>query len=115
MPHTLALALLCHRYRRLDLWLPHGLSSSIDALASSITLCIVRSSKICKDERFTLTLAKPGLARMEVPSLMPRRQYRLSVKSSKSVLDGFGLQLSNSSDTFWSTDSDAFFNGPGLR
>ena len=104
------------RYRRLDLWLPHGLSAttSIASLASRITLCQIHASS-CGRVSFTLSLPKPGLARLDIPNLQPRRQYLLTVKSSKTVLDGFGLPLKDSNQTFWSVDTDAYFSGPGLR
>ena len=109
------------RYRRLDLWLPHGLASTttIDALASRIKLCGVRAPQLatsgCTRLNFTLTLPKPGLARMDVPGMLPHQMYRVSVKASNSVRDGFGLPLTASNQTFWSVDTDAYFTGPTLR
>ena len=106
-------------YTRLDLWLPHGLSQStpVPQLAKHIALCSTPQgddAETCIPAAFNLTLVMPGLARMLVPNLLPRTIYKLSVQSSASVLDGFGLPLEASDTSFWANDNGMIFVGPGL-
>lgn len=114
-----------HRYRRLDLWLPHGLSpeTPISRLAGQIQLCqVVRPpvstppdpSTPCDPVAFSLTLPQPGIARLAAPTLAPRSLYRLSVTASGGVTDGFGLPLEASGASFWATDTTGYFTQLGV-
>ena len=49
--------------------------------------------KKCSPVSFSLSLPKLGLARLDIPNLLPRKQYQIAVTPSSKVLDGFGLPL----------------------
>ncbi|PNH12233.1 hypothetical protein TSOC_000852 [Tetrabaena socialis] len=89
-------------YRRLDLWLRHGLSTSAEDLATSIHICAPSNkTATCTDLAFGLSLVSRGKARLSVPDLAPGTQYRISVDQTDAVKDGFGQSLQASALTFW--------------
>ncbi|KAG1668836.1 hypothetical protein FOA52_004931 [Chlamydomonas sp. UWO 241] len=108
-------------FRRLDLWLPHGLHPDmpISDLAQQITICLVanpsNSQSSCKELEFELVLTTPGEARMTVPALQPDSFYRVTVSASAGVLDGFGLPLEASKQAFWTTAPASYFTGPSFN
>ncbi|KXZ55787.1 hypothetical protein GPECTOR_2g1337 [Gonium pectorale] len=100
-------------YRRLDLWLIHGLSSgtTADALAAQLELCeLPRCTKV----DFKLSLPARGRARLSVETLKPGTQYRLAVTGSDSVKDGYGQGLRSGSFSFWTSYINFAFTSPQL-
>ncbi|KAG1668837.1 hypothetical protein FOA52_004932 [Chlamydomonas sp. UWO 241] len=108
-------------FRRLNLWLPHGLhpDTPISDLAQQITICLVANpsdpQSSCKELEFELVLTTPGEARMTVPALQPDSFYRVTVSASAGVLDGFGLPLEASKQAFWTTAPASYFTGPSFN
>ncbi|KAK9809200.1 hypothetical protein WJX72_011244 [[Myrmecia] bisecta] len=110
-------------YRRLSMWLPHGLanSTSLGDLQSAITLeevpFGVSSGAAGTAVPFNLSRTSAGTLRLDAP-LQPSTQYRISVADSPNVKDGFGLPLKASTARFFmSKVSDVFaepaFSGSG--
>ena len=64
-------------YRRLDVWLRHGLSSDspASALAAALQLCQLAGGA-CSPVPFMLSLPSRGRARLSVPDLQPSSQYQ---------------------------------------
>ncbi|GLI68405.1 hypothetical protein VaNZ11_012792 [Volvox africanus] len=104
-------------YRRIDLWLPHGLSSetTTEALAARITLCrennengvdrsgasdIGNCTAGAELLPYNLSMVSRGRARLSVPSLKPGSSYRAVVRTDGNVKDGFGQGLQASSTDF---------------
>ncbi|GIL86136.1 hypothetical protein Vretimale_13856 [Volvox reticuliferus] len=104
------------RYRRLDMWLPHGLSpdTTPQAFAARISLCRV-SGGACLPVPFNFSLVFRARARISIPSLAIRSQYRISVAADPLVKDGFGQGLVASTLTFWTNDVFYSFNPPGIN
>ena len=78
-------------YRRLRLWLRHGLASgtSLSALQSAVTLTASGSSTHVP---FTLSLTDAGTLQLAA-ELMPNTVYSVAVAASATVTDAFGLSL----------------------
>ncbi|GIL54039.1 hypothetical protein Vafri_9594, partial [Volvox africanus] len=113
-------------YRRIDLWLPHGLSSETTpgALAARIALCrnntengTARSGASGNGDNgaggghrncaagaellpYNLSMVSRGHARLSVPSLEPGMSYVAVVRTDADVKDGFGQGLQASSTDF---------------
>ncbi|GIL54024.1 hypothetical protein Vafri_9574 [Volvox africanus] len=102
------------RYRRLDMWLPHGLSpdTTPQALAARISLCLVGGWPCLP---FNFSLLSRGRARITVPSLKSKMQYSISVAADPQVKDGFGQGLVAADLTFWTRDLYYSFNAPVLN
>ncbi|GLI68394.1 hypothetical protein VaNZ11_012780 [Volvox africanus] len=104
------------RYRRLDMWLPHGLSpdTTPQALAARISLCLVEGG-VCLPVPFNFSLLSRGKARITAPSLKLQKQYRISVAADPNVKDGFGQGLVAADLTFWTSGLYYSFNPPSLK
>ncbi|KAG2489968.1 hypothetical protein HYH03_011597 [Edaphochlamys debaryana] len=106
-------------YRRLDLWLPHGLdpSTSLADLKAAIAVCEVAPgqdapSPCVKSEAFELSRPVNGKARLSIAGLSPGKKYRLTIAASANVKDGFGQSLL-ASETEWYMDFVSYeFKGP---
>jgi hypothetical protein len=78
-------------YRRMSIWLPHGLAAGVKVsdLAGQISLCRYRDAykwaSPCDAVKFTLERLNKGKLVMRVPSFMPREHYRIRVAGSKAV------------------------------
>ena len=103
-----------HGWRRLDVWLRHGLAEGVAAadLAAALTVCRLTpplgegavaaalpqpaalSWGVCAEELgFMLELVGRGRARMEVPGLVPGGRYRVAAAAAEGVRDGYGQPL----------------------
>eukprot|EP00798_Chlamydomonas_sp_ICE-L_P014428 gene14428-20434_t len=106
------------RYRRLDLWLPHGLTSHVDELGAQIRVSLFEgdgaSGEVLTSVEipFDISLQGKAIARLVLPTLEPRQSIMVQVEASDNVTDGFGLPLGGSSTTFWMSDNQALFQGP---
>ncbi|KAG2426455.1 hypothetical protein HXX76_011686 [Chlamydomonas incerta] len=116
-------------YRRLELWLPHGLQpgTPLESLARALSICELQPAlgavapaasggeeppppppppDVCVPGAaplpFTLSLPSPSRLRMTVPGLVPGRKYRVTAAADPTVKDGFGmgLEASNSTDFY---------------
>eukprot|EP00198_Chlamydomonas_reinhardtii_P005013 XP_001694349.1 predicted protein [Chlamydomonas reinhardtii] len=126
-------------YRRLDLWLPHGLQpgTPLDALARVLSVCELQPAAavtgapaavaggeqasppppdVCVPGAaplpFTLSLPSSSRLRMTVTDLAPGKKYRVTAGADPTVIDGFGMSLeaSNSTD-FYMTQIAYRFEG----
>lgn len=107
-------------YRRMSMWLPHGLAQGVKAqdLAPQISLCRYKLpydwASPCSAAKFYLERVDKGKLLMRVPSFMPRDHYRIQVKGSKNIKDGFGLPLEASEAYFFTTEPNPDMSGPEL-
>ncbi|KIZ04279.1 hypothetical protein MNEG_3680 [Monoraphidium neglectum] len=105
-------------FRRLDMWLPHGLAAGVTPadLQPLLSICKLsnprNANSPCAPLGFNLTRLAKGRLRMGVPGLEPRQRYRVEVKGSDRVKDAFGLALQPLSTVFWSRSLDPAFQGP---
>lgn len=100
-------------YRRLSLWLVHGLDNGVrlDDLRQRLQICAVRASS-CTPMAFNLSRVNLGTLVMTVPRLAPTTRYRVQVAASKAIKDGYGLPLRNSETTFWTNRVGPTWVGP---
>eukprot|EP00879_Flechtneria_rotunda_P001797 GHRR01001961.1.p1 GENE.GHRR01001961.1~~GHRR01001961.1.p1 ORF type:complete len:2104 (+),score=689.06 GHRR01001961.1:216-6527(+) len=108
------------RYRRLTLWLPHGLASNtqLSSIKPLISICAFTTPFVkdgfCLEQSFILSRPTKGTLIMEVPALFPKQRYRVSVKADADVKDAFGLPLQPSSNAWWTMEYDPAFDGPSV-
>mmetsp|Transcript_14647 Transcript_14647/g.36469 ORF Transcript_14647/g.36469 Transcript_14647/m.36469 type:complete len:2268 (-) Transcript_14647:639-7442(-) len=109
------------RFRRLDLWLPHGLAADTDlaALAAKLSLCELTQpfsrNSACQAVDLpagSLTSVDAGRLRLEVAALQPKRKYRVKVGADSSIRDGFGKPLKASQTDFWTNEVGNFMAAP---
>ncbi|WIA22673.1 hypothetical protein OEZ86_009641 [Tetradesmus obliquus] len=109
------------RFRRLTMWLPHGLAANtqLSALQPLIKICAFSSpfdeASACKDLQFELSRPSKGSLQAAVPVLGPKQHYRVIVAADAKVKDAFGLPLQASANTWWTMDLDAAYQGPNLN
>jgi hypothetical protein len=112
-------------YRRLGMWLPHGLAAGVvDAAASLLPLIALcryadpyrwESPCLELDRRaWNLTRPKRGQLVLSVPQLAPRQHYRMRVAGSGAVRDAYGLPLLSSEAFFFTGYVNGAFQGPQL-
>ncbi|KAI8474284.1 MAG: hypothetical protein J3K34DRAFT_456831 [Monoraphidium minutum] len=107
-------------YRRVLMWLPHGLAAGTRAsdLVPQIAICKYKDaykwSSPCQPVKFYLERVNKGKLLMRVPSFSPRDHYQLRVKASPNIKDGFGLPLQASEAFFYTTDPNPDFSWPEL-
>lgn len=87
--------LVCCRYRRLVLWLPHGLAKGtrLQQLQDVISICELQNpfdatGGPCTPLSYTLTRPSLGTLQLDVPELQPRRRYQVTVYGSSQVWRG---------------------------
>lgn len=111
------------RYRRLTMWLPHGLAAGTTAqqIKDQMWFCQYAGrydwSSKCNPVPFTLEIANKGQLLMTVPMLAAREHYQLRVygnAGSRVVKDGFGLPLEDSKAYFFTQDPSADISMPAL-
>jgi hypothetical protein len=106
------------RYRRLRLWCRHGLAGGVDAASIASQLSLTTSVEVPSytggQVSFTLRRRSAAVLELEAP-LEPETRYRLSVRASDGVRDGFGLPLRAGSLVFVGARLDSFFLTPGSR
>ncbi|KAF8068259.1 hypothetical protein HT031_001946 [Scenedesmus sp. PABB004] len=96
-------------YRRLTLWLPHGLAPGVpvSALARRVSLCRYAApydwASACAPEPFTLTVVNRGQLLLTAPGLRDRQHYRIRVAADPGLKDGYGLPLEGSEAFFFTT------------
>jgi hypothetical protein len=89
----------CCRYRRLTMWLPHGLAANtqLSAIEPLINICAFSSafdeSSACKDLDFQLSRPSKGTLQAAVPVLSPKQHYRVTVKADAKVSPTAVLRL----------------------
>eukprot|EP00775_Hariotina_reticulata_P009083 gene9083-9253_t len=111
------------KYRRLTMWLPHGLApdTQLSSIRPLIQICSVVNPfaqggvNVCRPERFELSRPTKGTLVMAVPALAPRQQYRVAITADASVKDAFGLPLQSSNNSWWTMDLDTAFQGPNIN
>eukprot|EP00775_Hariotina_reticulata_P009988 gene9988-10143_t len=110
-------------YRRLTMWLPHGLAAGTTAqqIKAQMWFCQYAGrydwSSKCNAVPFTLEIANKGQLLMTVPTLAAREHYQLRVygnAGSRAVKDGFGLPLEDSKAYFFTQDPSADISMPAL-
>ncbi|KAI8474281.1 MAG: hypothetical protein J3K34DRAFT_375003 [Monoraphidium minutum] len=107
-------------YRRVSMWLPHGLAAGTKAsdLVPQIAICKYKDaykwSSPCQPVKFYLERVNKGKLLMRVPSFSPRDHYQLRVKANPNIKDGFGLPLQASEAFFYTTDPNPDFSWPEL-
>ncbi|PNH06152.1 hypothetical protein TSOC_007502 [Tetrabaena socialis] len=103
------------RYRRLRLWLPHGLSpdTPLSALACRISICELVTGA-CTPLAFELVPFSLSEARL-VAALQPGRRYMVNVTADAAVKDGYDQGLEASSTSFWTGYVPWVFAAPSLR
>jgi hypothetical protein len=81
-----------YRYRRLTLWLPHGLAkdASLADVKASISICCLASpsgslDSSCSNQPFELTRPAPAVLSMRVPALNPGQRCIVRVKADPKV------------------------------
>ncbi|MEW5301344.1 MAG: hypothetical protein WDW36_004208 [Sanguina aurantia] len=94
------------KYRRLNAWLPHGLSNSSNATVQQIqgamSLQVYASDNITlSDVPFNLSLINQATLQLSVPKLQPSQHYKVAVAGSESVTDGYGQPLLPTSSDFY--------------
>jgi len=91
---TTLVGLSCDRYRRLTLWLPHGLAkdASLTSLKNAIQLCCLvdpfgslESSSNCASQPYDLSRPYPAVLSMRLPALNPRQRCVVRVKADAKV------------------------------
>eukprot|EP00897_Mesotaenium_endlicherianum_P001797 jgi/Mesen1/1645/ME000135S00645 len=85
-------------YRRLDLWLRHGLEPEAD-IASCLHLWELLPESRRRAVAFQVSRPAAGLLRIAAP-LQPFGRYALAIWGSVDVRDGYGLPLQNSTLRF---------------
>ena len=100
-------------YRRLRLWLRHGLSPATTLSGVTAQLVLTRSFPFGAD-RVPFTLSRPSASTLllTVPRLLPETRYTLTVTGSPAVVDGFGLPLLPASTSFTTSSISPFFLVP---
>jgi hypothetical protein len=85
-------ALLCCRFRRLTLWLPHGLArdNSLADIQSSIRVCCLANpfgslDSTCNNQVFDLSRPYPAVLTMRVPALNPGQRCVVRVSAQPKV------------------------------
>lgn len=85
----------CCRYRRLTLWLPHGLSkdTKYNDVKNAIQLCCltnplgsIDSSSNCVNRGFELNKPYPAVLSIKVPTLNPKQRCVVRIKADAKVL-----------------------------
>ena len=103
---------LTPRYRRLRLWLRHGLASGMSAadMAPFIELTSEGGDLWQGSRRvgFELRRLSAAVLQLEAP-LAPRTRYTLRVRASSAVRDGFGLPLQRAAVTFTTAELPSLF------
>lgn len=100
------------------MWLPHGLAkgTSPAALLPLLSLCRFDppTSANCEPvEVASVKLLNKGTLLASVPDLQyGRQQYRLVVRASSALRDGYGLPLQASQTTFWTPNLSSDYAGP---
>ena len=102
------------RYRRLRLWVRHGL---MDGVAAADVLPTLRLARSDSGDALTLSVKRTAAAvlQLEAPALEPDVAYTLTVRASDTVRDGFGLPLRGGSLAFTTSRLSSFFSLPGIR
>jgi hypothetical protein len=78
-------------YRRVTMWLPHGLANGtrISDLAAVLSLCRYADAyswkSPCRRVDYQLERPNKGMLLMRVPSFAPREHYRIAVRATPSV------------------------------
>ncbi|KAF6261957.1 hypothetical protein COO60DRAFT_1458856 [Scenedesmus sp. NREL 46B-D3] len=109
------------RYRRLVMWLPHGLAADtrLSELQPLIEICAFASAfdqgSACKDLEFELSRPNKGTLQAAVPALSPKQRYRVTVTADAKIKDAFGLPLQSSVNTWWTMELEAAYQGPNLN
>jgi len=107
-------------YRRMTMWLPHGLAPSVGPkdLERQISLCRYADpyqwSSPCNSVKFYLERINKGKLMMRVPTINPREHFRIQVKGNWTIKDAFGLPLEPSEAFFFTTDPNPGLSGPQL-
>lgn len=83
---------MCCRYRRLTMWLPHGLAAgtSLPTIKSAIRVCCLEDpfgsiDASCSDQAFWLSRPAPAVLSMQVPTLNPGKRCVVSIKGNSQV------------------------------
>jgi hypothetical protein len=84
--------LLCCRYRRLTMWLPHGLQAgtSLPSVKAAMRLCCLTDpfgsiEDSCSDQAFWLSRPAPAVLSMQVPALNPGHRCVVRIKDDSQV------------------------------
>jgi hypothetical protein len=82
----------CCRYRRLTLWLPHGLAkdASLADVKAAISICCLANpsgslDSSCSNQPYDLTRPAPAVLSMRVPAVNPGQRCIVGVKADPKV------------------------------
>ena len=118
------------RYRRLKLWVRHGLAPDVstssltphftlvhhgpaNARRASLLGALRGASSSSQMVTFGLRRLSPSVLQLEA-AFEPSSEYTLDVAAASTVRDGFGLPMLASSITFRTAPLDKFFLSPGV-
>jgi len=109
------------QYKRMLMWLPHGLAegTKVQDIQKLIKICVYKDpykwESYCTSlTDFKLTRPNKGTLLFELPSMKPRHHYHLTIAGNPKIKDAYGLPLIGTEAYFFSSDLQSAFQGPVL-